>query len=52
MTRSQASSNSNKTPSRTKPALTLPRLGTALNWVPPKAPAIAKSPPKKRPPAP
>lgn len=50
MTRTQA--RSNKVPSRAKLALTLPRLGTALNWVPPKAPAIAKAPPKKRPPAP
>lgn len=50
MTRSQA--RSNKTPSRAKLALTLPKLGTALNWVPPKAPVITKSNPKKRPPAP
>ncbi|PQP09308.1 hypothetical protein C5615_35000 [Burkholderia cepacia] len=50
MTRSQP--RSNKAPPRAKPAMTLPKLGTALNWVPPKAPASEKSRPKKRPPAP
>lgn len=51
MTRSQPRSNK-APPPRTKPAMALPKLGTALNWVPPKAPASAKSRPKKRPPAP
>ncbi len=46
MTRSQ--SRSNKAPPRAKPAIVLPRLGTALNWVPPKPAAVTKSRPKKR----
>ncbi|HDR9491107.1 hypothetical protein [Burkholderia stabilis] len=46
MTRSQP--RGNKVPPRAKSAMALPKLGTALNWVPPKAPAAAKARPKKR----
>ncbi|WP_412025570.1 hypothetical protein [Burkholderia cepacia] len=45
-------SRSNKVPPRAKPAVTLPKFGTALNWVPPKTPTVTKSRPKKRPLAP
>ncbi|OXI19072.1 hypothetical protein CFB43_31640 [Burkholderia sp. AU15512] len=50
MTRSQ--SRSNKAPPRVKPAVVLPKLGTALNWVPPKSALDTQSRPKKRTPAP
>ncbi|VWD49522.1 hypothetical protein BLA18112_07368 [Burkholderia lata] len=50
MTRSQ--SRSNKAPPRVKQAIVLPRLGTALNWVPPRSAAATQSRPKKRTPAP
>ncbi|VWB38553.1 hypothetical protein BLA14095_01575 [Burkholderia lata] len=50
MTRSQ--SRSNKAPPRVKQAIVLPKLGTALNWVPPKLAAATQSRPKKRTPAP
>ncbi len=50
MTRSQP--RSNKVPPRAKSAMTLPKFGTALNWVPPKSPTVTKSRPKKRQPAP
>ncbi|WP_396332958.1 hypothetical protein [Burkholderia anthina] len=52
MTRIQP--RSTKVPPRAKPAIALPKLGTALNWVPPKAPATPKlrPSPKKRPLAP
>lgn len=50
MTRGQ--SRSNKAPPRVKPAIVLPKLGTALNWVPPKPASATKSRPKKRTPAP
>ncbi|WP_230951418.1 hypothetical protein [Burkholderia anthina] len=42
----------NKAPARASQAITLPKLGTALNWVPPKPRAVTKSRAKKRPPAP
>ncbi|WP_175888565.1 MULTISPECIES: hypothetical protein [Burkholderia] len=47
MTRSQP--RSNKVPPRAKQAMALPKLGTALNWVPPEPPAATKSRAKKRP---
>ncbi|MCA8033106.1 hypothetical protein SB394_06250 [Burkholderia sp. BCCIQ04A] len=50
MTRNQP--RRNKAPPRASQAITLPKLGTALNWVPPKPPAVTKSRAKKRPPAP
>lgn len=50
MTRNQP--RSNKVPPRAKPAMTLPKFGTALNWVPPKSPTVTESRPKKRTPAP
>ncbi|RQV86625.1 hypothetical protein DF160_04135 [Burkholderia anthina] len=50
MTRNQP--RRNKAPARASQAITLPKLGTALNWVPPKPPAVTKSRAKKRPPAP
>ncbi len=50
MTRSH--SRTSKAPPRAKHAMALPKLGTALNWVPPKPPALTKSRTKKRPLAP
>lgn len=50
MTRSQP--RSNKAPPRAKQAVILPKLGTALNWVPPKPPSGTNSRPKRRPLAP
>lgn len=47
MTRSQ--SRGNKVPPRAKQAMALPKLGTALNWVPPKTPPVAEPRTKKRP---
>ncbi|MCA8000851.1 hypothetical protein [Burkholderia metallica] len=49
MTRIQ--SRSNKAPPRIKQAMMLPRLGTALNWVPPKPASATQSRPTKRTPA-
>ncbi|WP_164497775.1 hypothetical protein [Burkholderia catarinensis] len=48
----QSQSRSNKAPPRAKQAMMLPRLGTALNWVPPKPLSVTKSRPKKGTPAP
>ncbi|RQR75000.1 hypothetical protein DIE11_23290 [Burkholderia sp. Bp9012] len=39
---------SRKAPPRAKQPAMLPRLGTALNWVPPKQSSVAKSHQKKR----
>ncbi|OXI45411.1 hypothetical protein CFB49_10420 [Burkholderia sp. AU17457] len=39
---------SNKAPPRAKQAMILPKLGTALNWVPPKPLSVTKSHSKKR----
>ncbi|WP_179949783.1 hypothetical protein [Burkholderia sp. MSMB1459WGS] len=47
MTRNQP--RGNKVPPRAKQAMALPKLGTALNWVPPQPPAVTKSRAKKRP---
>ncbi|MBY4866084.1 MULTISPECIES: hypothetical protein [Burkholderia] len=51
MTRIQLRGNQPKAPSK-KSALVLPKLGTALNWVPPKAPLLAESREKRRSPVP
>ncbi|RQS18716.1 hypothetical protein DIE06_13960 [Burkholderia sp. Bp8998] len=46
MTRNQP--RGNKAPPRTKQPVMLPKLGTALNWVPPKQSSVTKLHPKKR----
>jgi hypothetical protein len=44
----QYQSRGNKAPPRTKQPPMLPKLGTALNWVPPKESSITKTQQKKR----